>query len=168
MVLVFSWDLLIKRKYRRSFKYKPIRGTVSSYSLIQSKLFQIEVPFFFFLQNCKKNTTHHSYLLSVGDNDDQYGGDAADNDNNCQSQQRPLCVAYSLHSFLHTSHHFRGSDLQNPTTRREEGLELFIDVQEFTVEKPLDEKHNDVTETMYIWQKTLHNNLYYSLKTDKT
>lgn len=100
----------------------------------------------------KRNTTHNSYLLSVGDNDDQYGGDTADNDDNCQSQQRPLCVAYTLHSFLYAGHHVRGSDLQNPSARREEGLELLIDVQEFTIKKPWEEKCNNATETVFIWQ----------------
>lgn len=84
----------------------------------------------------------HSYLLPVGDNDYQYGGHTADDYNNRQSQQRPLRVAYILHSFLDAGHHLRGPDLQNPPTRREEGLELFVDVQEFTIEEPLDEKRN--------------------------
>lgn len=75
--------------------------------------------------------------LSVGDDDDQYGRDAADDDDDCQSQERPLCVAHSLRGFLHAGHHVGGSDLQNPSTGREKGLELLIDVQEFTVQKPL-------------------------------
>lgn len=82
-----------------------------------------------------------SYSLSVGDNDNQNGRDAADNDDHCQGQQCSLCVAHSLHSFLYTSHHFRGSDLQNPSTGREKRLELLIDVQEFTIKKPWEDEH---------------------------
>lgn len=79
-------------------------------------------------------------LLSVGDDDDQYGGNAADYDDHCQSQERPLSVAYSLHGFLHASHHLRGPDLQNSSTGWEKRLELFVDVQEFAVKEPKKEK----------------------------
>lgn len=77
-----------------------------------------------------------SYSLPVGDDDNQDGWDAADYDDHRQSQQRPLGVSNSLDSFLHTRHHFRGSDLQNSSPRWEERLELFIDVQEFPIKKP--------------------------------
>lgn len=77
-----------------------------------------------------------SYSLPVGDDHDQDGWDAADNDDDCESQQRPLGVANSLGSFLNTRHHFRSSDLQNSSPRWEERLELFIDVQEFPIKKP--------------------------------
>lgn len=79
-------------------------------------------------------------LLSVGDDDDQYGGNAADYDDHCQSQERPLSVAYSLHGFLHAGHHLRGPDLQNSSTGWEKRLELFVDVQEFAVKEPKKEK----------------------------
>lgn len=79
-------------------------------------------------------------LLSVGDDDNQYGRNAADYDDHCQSQERPLCVAYSLHSFLYAGHHLWGSDLQNSSTGRKERLELFVDVQEFAIEEPDNKK----------------------------
>jgi len=104
-----------------------------------------------------RNITSNSNLLSVSEDDYKYGGDAADDDDNGQSQQRPLCVADRLHSFLHAGHQFRGSDLQNPPARREEGLELFIDVQQFTIQKPLGLEINDQTDTVFIWCK--HSNL---------
>lgn len=88
----------------------------------------------------KQFAAHNGHLLPVGDNDDQDGGDAADDDDNGQRQQRSLRVADSLHSFLHVGHHLGGSDLQNAPARREEGLELLVDVQEFAVQKPGDEK----------------------------
>lgn len=81
---------------------------------------------------------YESYLLSVSDNDNQYGRYTADDDDDCQSQQRPLCVAHTLHSFLHAGNHLRGSYFQNPAPRREKRLELFIDVQKFTIKKPSD------------------------------
>lgn len=79
-------------------------------------------------------------LLSVGDDDDQYGRNAADDDDHCQSQERPLGVAHSLHSFLYAGHHLRGSDLQNSSAGWEKRLELFVYVQEFAIEEPEREK----------------------------
>lgn len=98
-----------------------VRGTASSDN-------PISVTSITFTQN-----SHQLYSLSVGNDDDQYAGNAADDDDNREGQQRPLRVAYSLLCFLYTGHYFGGSDLQNPSTRREERLELFIDVQEFAV-----------------------------------
>ncbi|TNN46357.1 hypothetical protein EYF80_043445 [Liparis tanakae] len=94
---------------------------------------------------------HSAWRLDTGgeeaqrDDDDQYGGHAADDDNDRQRQQRPLRVADGLHGFLHAGHHRGGPDLQNPSTGREEGLELFVDVQEFTVQKPGGENRSDET-----------------------
>lgn len=79
-------------------------------------------------------------LLSVGDDDDQYGRNAADYNDHCQSQQRPLRVAYSLDSFLHAGHHLGGADLQDSSAGWEKWLELFVDVQELAVEEPEREK----------------------------
>lgn len=81
------------------------------------------------------------YLLLVSDNDNQYSRHTADDDDNCQSQQRPFCVAYSLDSFLDTGHHFRGSNLQDSPAGGKVGLELLVNVQEFTVKEPGDDKH---------------------------
>lgn len=58
-----------------------------------------------------------SYSLSIGDDDNQDGRDAADYDDNRESQKRPLSVAYGLDSFLHTRHHFGSPDLQNSPPR---------------------------------------------------
>lgn len=131
-------------------KIWPTQANKKDSKLVQSHSVVSVFKFHFYSETAIKQTkttpTHKSYSLFVGDNDNQYGWDTADNDNNCQSQQRPLCVAYSLHSFLHAGHHLRGSDLQNPSTRREERLELFIDVQEFTIKKPWEKKHSDVTD----------------------
>lgn len=86
------------------------------------------------------------HSLPVRDDDNQDGRDAADYDDDCESQQRPLGVADSLDSFLHARHHFRSSDLQDSSSRWEERLKLFIDVQEFPIQKPEEDKqmHTDL------------------------
>lgn len=115
--------------YHRAVKlWMLIKRTISS--------ILIQLVFPFAEVNFHSTYMNSSYSLSVGDNDNQNGWDAADNDDHCQGQQCSLCVAHSLHSFFYTSHHFRGSDLQNPSTGREKRLELLIDVQEFTIKKP--------------------------------
>ncbi len=75
------------------------------------------------------------YLLFVGDHDDEDGRDAAEDDDDGQGQESPLCVANSLSCFLHTGHNVRGADLEDAAALAEVRLELLVDFQNISIEK---------------------------------
>lgn len=99
------------------------------------------------------------YSLFVRHHDDENGRDAAQDDDDGQGQQRPLCVAHRLCSLLHSRHNVRRTDLQNPSSLTQVRLELFIDVQNLPIQKPSRHTENIAAHNAFIesCRDLLHN-----------
>lgn len=76
------------------------------------------------------------YSLPVADHDDENGWHAAQDDDDSQGQQCPLCEAHGLRLLLHVGHHVRRADLQDSPALTQVGLELLVDIQQFAIQEP--------------------------------
>lgn len=89
---------------------------------------------------------HHwdcEHWLFVGNHDDEDGRDAAQDDDDGQSQQSSLGVAHSLSGLLHAGHDVRRSDLKDAPSLAEVRLEFFVDFQHVPIEESKIEHEKD-------------------------
>lgn len=69
------------------------------------------------------------YLLSVADQNDQNGRNAAEDDDEGKRQQGPFCVAQTFSSLFNAGHCLWSPDLQNASSFPIMRLKVFIDIK---------------------------------------
>lgn len=76
------------------------------------------------------------HSLFVGDHDNEDCRDAAEDNDDCQSEESSLCVANSLGSLLHTGYDVWRAYLEDSAAFTQVRLELLVDFQHIPIEKP--------------------------------
>lgn len=85
--------------------------------------------------------------LFVGNHDDEDGRNAAEDDDNGQSQESSFGVAHSLRGLLNAGHDVWGADLKDTASFAQVRLELLIDLQHIPIQEPVRQRASTKRQT---------------------